>query len=78
MVNSFAVSGMVIAEPEVGATTRSAGHMVSSSIGLSFIPSFEWDSFVSLTKSTIRDFRVRSGSDNGSISSELEASVCIQ
>ncbi|GKB82295.1 hypothetical protein Tco_0949190 [Tanacetum coccineum] len=36
MANSFAVSGMVIAEPRVGATTRSAAHMGSSSMGLRF------------------------------------------
>ncbi|GJZ19630.1 hypothetical protein Tco_0556220 [Tanacetum coccineum] len=34
MANSFAVSGMVIAELRVRATTRSAAHMGSSSIGL--------------------------------------------
>nr|GEU81304.1 hypothetical protein [Tanacetum cinerariifolium] len=34
IANSFAVSGMVIAKPGVKATTRSAAHMVSSSIGL--------------------------------------------
>ncbi|GJV36686.1 hypothetical protein Tco_1409163 [Tanacetum coccineum] len=33
MANSFAVSGIVIAEPGVRATTRSAAHMGSSSIG---------------------------------------------
>ncbi|GJT54592.1 integrase, catalytic region, zinc finger, CCHC-type containing protein [Tanacetum coccineum] len=49
------VSGMVIAELRVEATTRLAAYMGSSSIGL-----------------------VRSGSDNGSTSSELEARVCIQ
>ncbi|GJS33058.1 hypothetical protein Tco_0531440 [Tanacetum coccineum] len=36
MANSFAVLGMVIAEPGVGATTRSAAHMGSSSMGLRF------------------------------------------
>ncbi|GKB13213.1 hypothetical protein Tco_0847136 [Tanacetum coccineum] len=33
MANSFAVSGMVIVEPGIRATTRSAAHMGSSSIG---------------------------------------------
>ncbi|GKE54703.1 hypothetical protein Tco_1489859, partial [Tanacetum coccineum] len=51
---SLAVSGIVIAEPGVGATTWSTAYMGSSSIG------------------------VRSGSSNGSTSSELEARVCIQ
>ncbi|GKC71853.1 hypothetical protein Tco_1117736 [Tanacetum coccineum] len=37
MANSFAVSGMVIAEPGVGATTRLAAHMGSSSMGLRFL-----------------------------------------
>ncbi|GKG06566.1 hypothetical protein Tco_0329535, partial [Tanacetum coccineum] len=36
MANSFAVLGMVIAEPGVGATIRSASHMGSSSMGLRF------------------------------------------
>ncbi|GJT74754.1 hypothetical protein Tco_1041479 [Tanacetum coccineum] len=54
MANSFTVSGLVVAEPGVGATTRSAAHMGSSSIGLSFVPSFEWDSPVSLMKSMIQ------------------------
>ncbi|GKC41940.1 hypothetical protein Tco_1059662 [Tanacetum coccineum] len=34
--NSFAVSGMVIAEPGIGATTQSTAHMGSSSMGLRF------------------------------------------
>ncbi|GKE76357.1 hypothetical protein Tco_1542477 [Tanacetum coccineum] len=54
IANSLAVSGIVLAKLGVGATTRSAAHMGSSSI------------------------RVRSGSSNGSTSSELEARVCIQ
>ncbi|GJT96793.1 hypothetical protein Tco_1092311 [Tanacetum coccineum] len=36
MANSFAVLGMVIAEPRVIATTQSAAHMGSSSMGLRF------------------------------------------
>ncbi|GKF20216.1 hypothetical protein Tco_0068854 [Tanacetum coccineum] len=34
MANSFAVSGMVIAKPELEAITRSTAHMGSSSIGI--------------------------------------------
>ncbi|GJV31166.1 hypothetical protein Tco_1391566 [Tanacetum coccineum] len=70
MANSFAVSGMVIAEPGVRATTRSATHIGSSSIGLWFVSLFEWKRCL--------QFRVHSGLGSGSTSSELEARVCIQ
>ncbi|GJW32172.1 hypothetical protein Tco_0052204 [Tanacetum coccineum] len=55
MANSFAVLGMVIVELGVGATTRSAAYIGSSSIGLWFVSLFEWNSLVSSTKSSIQD-----------------------
>ncbi|GJY47861.1 hypothetical protein Tco_0437817 [Tanacetum coccineum] len=42
------------AEPGVGATTRSAAYMGSSSIRWAFVSSFEWNSPVSSTNSSIQ------------------------
>ncbi|GKB08835.1 hypothetical protein Tco_0837147 [Tanacetum coccineum] len=51
---------MVIAEPGVGATTRSAAHMGSSSLRSWIVSLIEWNSSISLTKSSIQSaFRFR-------------------
>nr|GEW36314.1 reverse transcriptase domain-containing protein [Tanacetum cinerariifolium] len=75
----FAVSGMVIAKPRVRATTRSTAHIDKSRLLRWIVSLFEWNSSVSSMKSSIQStFRVRSGSGNGSTSSELKARVFIQ
>ncbi|GKC87965.1 hypothetical protein Tco_1148614 [Tanacetum coccineum] len=55
---SLITSRMVIAEPRVGATTRSAAYMGSSSIGLWFVSLFEWNTPVSSMKSSIQVFKI--------------------
>nr|GEU74684.1 retrovirus-related Pol polyprotein from transposon TNT 1-94 [Tanacetum cinerariifolium] len=51
----FTFSGMVIVKLGVGATTRLAAHIGSSSIGLWFVSLFEWNTPVSSTKSSIQE-----------------------
>ncbi|GKD02996.1 hypothetical protein Tco_1177970, partial [Tanacetum coccineum] len=71
MANSFVVSGMVIGEPGVGATTRSVDNswLILGCAGRSSLHS---KGTLLFRRRSLR-FRVRSGSDNGSTSSELEA-----
>nr|GEV57763.1 retrovirus-related Pol polyprotein from transposon TNT 1-94 [Tanacetum cinerariifolium] len=60
IANSFAVSGIVIAEPGVGATTWSAAHIDNSWVSKWIVSLVEWNSSVSSTKSSIQStFRFR-------------------
>ncbi|GKB31761.1 hypothetical protein Tco_0871162 [Tanacetum coccineum] len=54
IANSFAVSGIVIAEPGVGATTRSAAHIDNSRVLRWIVSLIVWNSSVLSTKSLIQ------------------------
>ncbi|GJQ93424.1 hypothetical protein Tco_0004563 [Tanacetum coccineum] len=74
IANSLAVSGIVIAEPGVGATTWPAAHMGSSSIGW-IVSLIEWNSSVSSMTSSIQS--TFSSSNGFNKFQNLEARVCI-